>query len=263
MRGMRSSMRGLATKESPARISGESIGRVYHAMTQRRRQTRRAQRAQDVYRLLLDHYGVHTWERRAEPLEELIFTVLSQHTSDVNTFRTFADLRAAFPTWQDVVDAPTEAIAEAIKRGGLSRIKATRIQAILREIERVRGELAIGFLAAMPLNEARQWLLNLPGVGEKTAACVLLFSFGLPALPVDTHVHRVSRRLGLITRKTNADKAHYALESLIEESQVYQFHVDLIEHGRRVCHARRPNCADCLLSNLCPSSTEKLTPHPA
>ena len=240
------------------RIDGESIGKVYHAMTtKRRRPTVRAQRAQDVYRLLLEHYGERMWEKRAEPMDELIYTVLSQHTSDLNTDRTFADLQATFPTWREVVDAPTEAIQEAIKRGGLSKIKAPRIQAILQEIERQRGEFSIDFLADIPFDEARRWLLTLPGVGEKTAACVLLFSLGRPALPVDTHVHRVSGRLGLITKKTNADKAHHALESLIDESQVYQFHVDLIEHGRKVCHARRPNCGECVLSEICPSSTER------
>ena len=225
--------------------------------TKRRRPTVRAQRAQDVFALLYEQNGERPWFKRAEPMDELIYTVLSQHTSDLNTDRTFADLRATFPTWQDVVDAPTEAVQETIKRGGLSKIKAPRVQAILQEIHRQRGEFSIDFLADMPFDEARRWLLNLPGVGEKTAACVLLFSLGRPALPVDTHVHRVSGRLGLIPKKMNADKAHYMLESHLDESQVYQFHVDLIEHGRRVCHARRPNCPDCLLSNLCPSSTEK------
>ena len=238
------------------RISGESMGRVYHAVNgKRRRPTRQARRAQDVYRLLADHYGAHPWERRAEPLEELIFTVLSQHTSDVNTFRTFADLRAAYPTWQEVMDAPVDNVAEAIRRGGLSQVKAPRIQAILRSIKRQRGEISIDFLADLPPDEARAWLLDLPGVGPKTAACVLLFSLEMPALPVDTHVHRVAGRLGLITPKTGADRAHHVLESLVDEPQMYQFHVDLIEHGRRVCHARRPRCADCVLSPVCPSST--------
>ena len=220
----------------------------------RRRSTVRARRAQEIDHLLADQYGAQAWIRRAEPMDELIYTVLSQHTSDRNTDRTFADLRAAFPTWQDIVDAPTEAVIDVIKGGGLSRIKGPRIQAILTEIALRRGEFRIDFLADVPFDEARQWLLSLPGVGEKTAACVLLFSFGLPALPVDTHVHRVAGRLNLIPRKMNADKAHYALESLIDEAQVYQFHVNLIEHGRRVCHARRPACSDCALSHICPSS---------
>ena len=222
-----------------------------------RRSPVRARRAQDVYRLLLDHYGASKWFRRNSPMDELIYTVLSQHTSDLNTDRTFADLQANFSSWQEIVDAPTEAVQETIKRGGLSKIKAPRVQAILREIYSRRGDYDIDFLPDIPFDEARKWLLTLPGVGEKTAACVLLFSFGLPALPVDTHVHRVSGRLGLIPKKMNADKAHHALESLIDHEQVYQFHVDLIQHGRKVCHARRPNCADCVLSDICPSSTEK------
>ena len=225
--------------------------------TRRRRQTVRAKRTQDVYALLHEQNGERTWSRRAAPMDELIYTVLSQHTSDLNTDRTFADLRAAFPTWREIVDAPTEAVQEAIKHGGLSKIKAPRIQAILREIERQRGEFSIDFLADMPFDEARAWLLSLPGVGEKTAACVLLFSLGLPALPVDTHVHRVSGRLGLIPKKMSADKAHYALESMLDDSQVYQFHVDLIEHGRKVCHARLPTCGGCALSALCPSSLDR------
>ena len=139
--------------------------------TKRRRPTVRAQRAQDVYRLLLEHYGERMWEKRAEPMDELIYTVLSQHTSDLNTDRTFADLQATFPTWREVVDAPTEAIQEAIKRGGLSKIKAPRIQAILREIERQRGEFSIDFLADIPFDEARRWLLTLPGVGEDRRMC--------------------------------------------------------------------------------------------
>ena len=225
--------------------------------TKRRRPTVRATRVQEVSRLLFEQNGERPWVKRAEPMDELIYTVLSQHTSDLNTDRTFADLRSTFPTWQDVVDAPTEAVQETIKHGGLSKIKAPRVQAILNEIHRQRGEFSIDFLADMSFDEARKWLLSLPGVGEKTAACVLLFSLGRPALPVDTHVHRVSGRLGLIPKKMNADKAHYQLESYLDESQVYQFHVDLIEHGRRVCHARRPDCAACVLSELCPSSTER------
>lgn len=211
-------------------------------------------RAQDVYQLLEAHYGKRTWEARRGPLEELVFTVLSQHNSDTNTFRTYAKLTERYSTWQAVMDADVEEIEETIRLGGLAKVKAPRIQAILHDIESKRGVLDLAFLEAVPFEEARQWLLDLPGVGPKTAACVLLFSFGLPALPVDTHVHRVSKRLGLIDEKMSADKAHPALEALVATEQVYQFHVDLIEHGRQTCHAQRPNCGACVLNEICPSS---------
>ena len=212
---------------------------------------RQTQAVQDRLRA---HYGPRTWEARREPLDELVFTVLSQHTSDINTFRTHASLVKRFPTWGAVMSAEVAAVAEAIKMGGLSRVKAPRIQAILRDIEEKRGDLDLTFLRDLSLEEGRRWLLDLPGVGPKTAACVLLFSLGKPALPVDTHVHRVARRLGLIDQKTTADKAHPALEALVQPEQVYNFHVDLIEHGRQVCHAQRPACEVCVLNDICPSS---------
>jgi endonuclease-3 len=213
-----------------------------------------AQQAQAVYERLQAHYGPREWGPRQGPLEELIFTVLSQNTSDINTFRTFASLQKRFPTWKAVMKAAPGEVADAIKMGGLSQIKAPRIQAILRDIEEKRGDLDLGFLEGMPLEEARRWLIDLPGVGPKTAACVLLFSLGMPALPVDTHVHRVAKRLGLIGEKMPADKAHPALEALVRPDQVYDFHMDLIEHGRRVCHAQRPKCEACVLNDICPSS---------
>jgi endonuclease-3 len=204
---------------------------------------------------LRDHYGLRQWVSRREPLDELVYTVLSQHTSDANTDRTFASLKARFSEWRAVRSAAPEAVAESIKLGGLSRVKAPRIQAILAAIETDRGDLDLSFLSEIPLDEAKRWLIDLPGVGPKTAACVLLFSFGLPAMPVDTHVHRVSKRLGFIGPKTSADKAHPIIEHLVGPDDIYQFHVGLIEHGRKVCHARRPSCADCVLSDICPSST--------
>ncbi len=200
-------------------------------------------------------YGPREWTRRREPLDELIYTVLSQHTSDANTDRTFASLKSRFPAWPAVQQATPEDVADAIKLGGLSRVKAPRIQAILHATEADRGDLDLAFLGSITMDDARDWLTALPGVGPKTAACVLLFSFGLPAMPVDTHVHRVSKRLGFIAEKLPADKAHPIIESLVGPNDVYQFHIDLIEHGRKVCHARRPACASCILNEICPSST--------
>ncbi|MDP7619354.1 MAG: endonuclease III [Dehalococcoidia bacterium] len=220
--------------------------------------TKRKHSPADPHRVLADLrilYGHQKWTQRRKPLDELIYTVLSQHTSDANTDRTFASLKSRFPAWRTVQNASPEEVAEAIKLGGLSRVKAPRIRAILDAIEADRGDLDLGFLERIPMTEARGWLTALPGVGPKTAACVLLFSFGLPAMPVDTHVHRVSKRLGFIAEKLSADKAHPIIESLVDPNDVYQFHINLIEHGRKVCHARRAACATCILNEICPSST--------
>ena len=215
----------------------------------------RKKHAQEVLRRLQAYYGHREWSARRGPLEELIYTVLSQNTSDANTDRTYPRLRERFPTWQAVLDADLADIADAIKLGGLSQIKAPRIQGILRAIQDKQGNLDLSFLEDMPMPEAKAWLRNLPGVGPKTAACVLLFALDMPALPVDTHVHRVARRLGLIDDNTPADKAHDELEALVAPDQVYQFHMDLIEHGRRVCKAPKPRCEACVLYDICPSST--------
>ena len=200
-------------------------------------------------------HGRREWIKRRDPLDELVYTVLSQHTSDANTDRTFARLKSRFPDWPAVRHATPEAVADAIRLGGLSRIKAPRIQAILAAIQSDRGNLDLTFLSELALEDARDWLTALPGVGPKTAACVLLFSFGLPAMPVDTHVHRISKRLGLIGPKVPADKAHPIIEGLVEPEDVYQFHVDLIDHGRQICKAQRPRCGDCVLNDICRSST--------
>ena len=218
----------------------------------------RAAAPEVIFERLQDHYGPRRWVHCRGPLDELIYTVLSQNTSDANTDRTFASLKARFPDWRTVQQASAGEIADAIKLGGLSQVKAPRIRAILAAIEAERGELDLEFLRDLRMDEAREWLIALPGVGPKTAACVLLFSFGLPAMPVDTHVHRVSKRLGFIDEKTPADKAHPLIERLVAPEDVYQFHMDLIEHGRRVCHARRPRCDACPLSDVCPSSTTSI-----
>lgn len=202
----------------------------------------------------LDHaYGRPRWGRHRPPLDELILTVLSQHTSDVNTERAFRKLRDRFPTWELVRTALTAAVADAIHGGGLAELKAPRIQAILSAIQEERGLLDLDHLAGLSLPEARRWLLDLPGVGPKTAACVLLFSFGRPALPVDTHVHRVAGRLGLLPPGTGAVAAHDVLETELggDRDRVYAFHINLIAHGRAVCRARRPSCERCSLTECC------------
>lgn len=208
-------------------------------------------RVQQVYKRLNAVYGPLRPSPGDEPLGELIGTILSQSTTDINSGRAYERLRAMYPSWEEVLDASEDEIYEAIKPAGLGRMKAPRIKQTLREILRRRGELRLDFLAEMPLDEAKQWLISLDGVGPKTAACVLLFSLGRPALPVDTHVHRVSRRLGLIGPRVSAERAHDQLEAALEPEQVYTFHVGMIRHGRRVCHAQRPACATCPLRNLC------------
>jgi endonuclease-3 len=171
----------------------------------------------------------------------------------VNSGRAYAQLVATFPTWETVRDAPVEQVAQAIRVGGLANLKAQRIQEVLRVLtNRLDGTpLTLDYLADWPLAEARAYLRSLPGVGPKTAACVLLFSLGLPAFPVDTHVHRVSKRLGLIGAKVSADQAHTVFESVLPGEWAFPLHVNLIRHGRRVCHAQRPDCAHCPLQLDC------------
>ena len=182
--------------------------------------------------LLSREYGRPRPRPHRDPTAELMLTVLSQNTSDTNSGRAFARLLEAFPDWQAVMDADVRRLEEAIRPGGLAPTKAVRIQALLAEVRRRRGSFDLSLLEDLPLEEARAWLRSLPGVGPKTAACVLLFSLGRPALPVDTHVHRVARRLGLVPPKATAEKAHELLESLLVPEEVYPFHMALIEHGR-------------------------------
>jgi endonuclease-3 len=210
-------------------------------------------RISDILALLEDAYGERRWRSHAGALDELIATVLSQHTSDTNTARSFASLKQRFDDWESVLVAPVDLVADAIRSGGLAEQKAPRIQGILAAIQEERGSLDLDHLDALPLVDARQWLLRLHGVGPKTAACVLLFSLGRPTLPVDTHVHRVAKRLGLIGPKVGADTAHGALEAGLggDRDRVYSFHVTMIAHGRAVCTARRPYCERCPLTECC------------
>ncbi len=208
----------------------------------------------ELMRRLDPLYGPAQAPRPYDPTSELIFTVLSQHTSDINSYRAFATLRETFPTWEDVLDADVDHLAESIRMGGLARIKAPRLQEILKAIWARNGSWDISFLAEMPLSEAKTWLLELPGVGPKTAGCVLLFSLGRPAMVVDTHVHRVARRLNLIGAKASADEAHDILEEKIPPEEILGAHVYLIRHGREVCKAQRPLCGECILEDECPSS---------
>ncbi|MHB0870120.1 MAG: endonuclease III domain-containing protein [Chloroflexota bacterium] len=208
-------------------------------------------RVEEIARLLEEEYGRPAPRRRMRPLDELVLTILSQHTSDANSSRAFQGLKERFESWEAVRDADQGAIAEAIRSGGLARIKAGRIKDLLLRLSEERGSLDLDFLRGSPLDEAREYLLRLDGVGPKTAACVLLFSCDLPAFPVDTHIHRVTRRLGLIGPTTSAEEAHRILESVVPAAEVYPFHVNVITHGRRVCKAQRPRCDACVLAPKC------------
>lgn len=198
-------------------------------------------------------YGEPKWSPRFGATEELVFTVLTQHTSDSNAGIAYRALIERYPTWREVVAADTEELADTIRRGGLANQKAPRIQAMLAEIKRQRGTYDLDFLASHPLVSAKEWLSALPGVGPKTAAVVLAFSLGLPAMPVDTHIYRVGRRLGLIPLHVNVETAHKLMEAQVPPEMVYRYHVLLITHGRRICKAQRPLCGECPLASLCPA----------
>ncbi len=199
-------------------------------------------------------YGEPVWRPHGDAMTELVLTILSQNTSDANSGRAFMKLRSSFPTWDELMAADPERIETEIQAGGLARIKAPRIKAALEEVWRRCGSFDLSFLREMPLAEAKEWLRALPGVGPKTAACVLMFALGRPALPVDTHVHRVSQRLGLVPAKAGAAEAHDLLEAMLKPEEVYPFHVSLIKHGRRLCRARRPLCPQCPLRDRCPAA---------
>ncbi len=229
------------------------------------------------------HYGTPVWARVHDPTSELVLTILTQNTADVNAEHAFDQLRARYPSaaeggpsvsgdgsivtrpgwggrgwqdagapdWQAVEDAPLEELVDVIRPGGLAPQKAPRIQASLRRIREERGDHSLEFLGDLPAREARDWLTSIPGVGRKTASVVLLFSFGLPLMPVDRHVERVSVRIGLLPPRVTADDAHEMFLAMLEADEMYPAHVGLITHGRRICHARRPECDRCPIAPRC------------
>jgi endonuclease-3 len=211
-----------------------------------------------IHRRLEKRFGSLAPPRSSDPLEELILTVLSQHTSDVNAVRAFGALRARFPTWDGVVRARTATVANAIRPGGLANVKAPRIQAILRTINERGGRYDLSFLEDMSDADARAYLSTLNGVGPKTAAIVLAFSLGRNALAVDTHVHRVARRLDLVPAQASAEKAQVMLNELVPPELRVPMHVGLIRLGREICTARRPRCPICPLNDICPTGRANL-----
>ena len=225
---------------------------------------------------LAGEYGHPVWERRLDPTSELVLTILTQNSADVNAEVAFEALRVAYPSdrppeehrtlqgwggaglstasppdWTAVEAAPLAELVDVIRPGGLANQKAPRIQATLRTIREERGDHSLEFLGDMPALEARDWLTRIGGIGRKTASVLLLFCFGAPLMPVDRHVERVSRRVGLIGPRATADDAHEVFLALLEPDQMYEAHVNLITHGRRTCHARRPECERCPLRTRC------------
>ena len=216
--------------------------------------------AAEVHRRLLEAYGEPTWRPTYQPMDELVLTFLSQSTSDLNSGRAFATLKARYPTWQAVLDAPVGELAETIRSGGLSQQKAPRIQAALRRILDERGEFNLDFLADLPVDEAARWLTSFDGIGHKTASIVLLFCFNKAAFPVDTHVGRVTRRLGLAGPKDSEEKIKAIWEGVAPPEWFYALHLNLIRHGREVCHAQRPECGACRLEEICRYELKTVSP---
>lgn len=202
-------------------------------------------------RRLLSAYGHAVWRQPLPPLDELVSTILSQNTNDGNRDRAFEALRRRFPTWEDVRDAEQAEVVEAIRSAGLANQKGPRIQAVLRAITAERGDLDLDFLRRLPRDEVRLWLLKFKGVGPKTAAIVMLFSLDIPAFPVDTHIFRVTGRLGLRPENVTEEAAHPLLEGLFPPETYIDAHLNLIRHGRQICLARRPLCDQCVLRDLC------------
>jgi endonuclease III len=207
----------------------------------------------EIVRRLSALYGEPVWRPHGDPMTELVLTILSQNTSDTNSGRAFMRLVGRFPDWRALMEAPMSEIEREIAVGGLAKQKAPRIKASLEAIWATRGSFDLEFLRKLPLGEAKSWLRKMKGVGPKTAACVLMFSFGRPALPVDTHVHRVAQRLGLVPERATAEPAHDILEAMLAPELVFPFHIMLIKHGRRLCRAQRPRCEDCPLLEGCPA----------
>jgi endonuclease-3 len=212
--------------------------------------SRRVRAVRDRLRLV---YGIPGWKAHGHPIAELILTVLSQSTNDRNRDVAYLRLRERLQTWEEVRDAPVDEVEEAIRPGGISKVKSARIKSILQAIE-PDDEISLARLAQMTVPQAQEYLTALPGVGRKTAACVLLFALGMRDIPVDTHVSRVGTRLGLFRPKAPFEEMHDEMLAITPEGQELEFHINLLRHGRRTCHARTPECGACALQRMCPSA---------
>lgn len=210
-----------------------------------------AERAEKIHQRLLEVYGQPVWRNPLPPVDELVSTILSQNTNDVNRDRAFESLRLRFPGWEEVRDADPDQVIQMIRTAGLANQKGPRIQEALRSISDEDGKISLDFLAGFSPEEVHHTLVSLKGVGPKTAAIVMLFSLGIAAFPVDTHIYRVTGRLGLRPGKMNVERAHEHLEKLFPPESYYALHLNMIRLGREVCHARKPNCNLCPLLDLC------------
>jgi len=210
-----------------------------------------ARHALAVHQTLLTAFGEPIWRNPLPAIDELVSTILSQNTNDINRDKAFDALRAKFPTWEAVRDAPANEVMDAIRPAGLANQKGPRMQQVLREITAERGSLDLSFLADWDVERARAWLTKFNGVGPKTAAIVLCFSLGKAAFPVDTHVYRVSGRIGLRPEKMTIEQAHPHLESIFPPETYYAAHLNIIRLGREICQARKPNCQTCPICKLC------------
>jgi endonuclease-3 len=209
------------------------------------------QRAIQIHERLLEFYGEPVWRNPLPAVDELVSTILSQNTNDINRDRAYDALRARFATWEEVRDAETEEVVNAIRPAGLANQKGPRIQQVLRSITEERGSLDLSFLEDLSVEEEKAWLTRFNGVGPKTAAIVLCFSLGKPAFPVDTHIYRVTGRIGLRPEKMTVEQAHPYLEGLFPPETYYPAHLNLIRLGREICTARRPYCERCPIVDLC------------
>ncbi|MFW9844311.1 MAG: endonuclease III domain-containing protein [Candidatus Thorarchaeota archaeon] len=208
-------------------------------------------KAENICRILIGKYGKEVSERKLPPIDELVMTILSQHTNDINMFRAFESLKVTYSSWEEVLAAPQDELAVSIRSSGMYNLKAKRIQATLREIKQRVGKLDLSLIEDMEIHEAKEWLTSLHGVGPKTAAIVLLFSFDLPVLPVDTHVWRVTKRLGIIDKNVSREKAHDLLEQIIPPDCIPSLNKNLVRHGREICRAQNPKCDKCFLNEIC------------
>ena len=216
-------------------------------------------RINEIREALLEAFGMPVWRTPLPPVDELVSTILSQNTNDINRDKAFDTLKAYFPSWEAVMAADPGAVIEAVRIAGLANQKGPRIQQALKDIaEHTGGSLDLAFLRDLPVEEARQWLMAIKGVGPKTAAIVLLFSMGIPAFPVDTHIYRVTGRLGLRPLKLNREQTHIYLEERIPPEYFYDLHLNLIRLGRETCGARKWECSRCPVESLCPFENKNL-----
>ena len=217
-----------------------------------------AERMKKISHLLNGAYGKPLPRRRSDPVDELIRTILSQNTNDKNSLAAFAILKAKFKPWERLLKSDVKSIASAIKHAGLANIKALRIKEVLDEIKTREGRLSLSRLGRSSVEDALEYLRSLKGVGPKTASCVMLFSFGKPVMPVDTHIFRVAKRLGLIPQDMDVAAAHKCFTDMTPKHLIYNLHLGIIEHGRRTCKAENPRCGSCVLYGMCAFKLKKL-----